>query len=62
MSRKVYTTVYLTAEQHWRLKVLSEASKVPFSVYIREAIDDWLNLREERLASEEAQLREVGSR
>ncbi len=40
MSRKkVSSTVYLTTEQSERLKLLSERTKVPASVYIREGID-----------------------
>ena len=40
MSRKkISTTIYVTAEQSERLKVLHERTKVPVAVYIREGID-----------------------
>lgn len=40
MSRKkISSTVYMTTEQSERLKLLSERTKVPASVYIREGID-----------------------
>lgn len=37
--RKVSTTVYLTAEQSEKLKLLNEKTKVPIAAYIREGID-----------------------
>lgn len=40
MSRKkISTTIYVTAEQSEKLKLLHERTKVPVSVYIREGID-----------------------
>jgi hypothetical protein len=40
MSRKkISSTIYVTPEQSERLKLLSERTKVPASVYIREGID-----------------------
>jgi len=40
MSRKkISTTIYVTAEQSDKLKVLHERTKVPVAVYIREGID-----------------------
>jgi hypothetical protein len=40
MSRKkLSTTVYITAEQNDRLKLLHERTKVPIAVFIREGID-----------------------
>ena len=40
MSRKkISTTIYVTAEQNDRLKVLHDRTKVPRAVYIREGID-----------------------
>jgi len=40
MSRKkVSTTIYITPEQAERLKLLSDRTKVPIAVYIREGID-----------------------
>jgi Ribbon-helix-helix domain len=40
MSRKkISTTIYVTAEQSDRLKLLHERTKVPVAVYIREGID-----------------------
>lgn len=37
--KKVMTTIYLTPEQEERLKDLSQATRVPMAVYIREGID-----------------------
>jgi len=37
--KKISTTVYITAEQNERLKVLHERTKVPVAVYIREGIE-----------------------
>ena len=37
--KKISTTVYLTQEQTEALKSLSERTRVPFSVYVREGID-----------------------
>jgi predicted DNA-binding protein len=40
MSRKkISTTIYITAAQAERLKMLHERTKVPVAVYIREGID-----------------------
>jgi hypothetical protein len=39
MAKKVSTTVYLTDEQNEALGTLSERTKVPVAVYIREGID-----------------------
>ena len=40
MSRKkISTTVYITAEQLEKLKVLNEKTKVPVAEYIRQGID-----------------------
>lgn len=40
MSRKkISTTIYVTAEQSDKLKLLHERTKVPVAVYIREGID-----------------------
>lgn len=36
---KISTTVYITEDQDRRLKELSQRTKVPVSVYIREGID-----------------------
>ena len=37
--KKLSTTIYITAEQDERLKLLNERTKVPIAVYIREGID-----------------------
>lgn len=37
--KKISTTIYITAEQNERLKLLHERTKVPVAVYIREGID-----------------------
>ena len=37
--KKVATTVYLEPEQEHNLKLLSERTKVPIAVYIREGVD-----------------------
>ncbi|MBF0106458.1 MAG: ribbon-helix-helix domain-containing protein [Deltaproteobacteria bacterium] len=37
--RKVSTTVYLTEAQYESLKELSEETKVPVAVYIRQGVD-----------------------
>ena len=38
MEAKISTTVYLTREQRDELKALSEATRVPVAVYIRDGI------------------------
>ncbi len=37
--RKIATTIYLTKEQQFLLKELSERSKVPIAEYIREGVN-----------------------
>jgi predicted DNA-binding protein len=37
--KKITTTIYITADQERKLKELSQRTKVPVSVYIREGID-----------------------
>jgi len=37
--KKIITTIYLNPEQEERLKGLSQNTRVPMSVYIREGID-----------------------
>jgi predicted DNA-binding protein len=37
--KKISTTIYITAEQNERLKLLHDRTKVPVAVYIREGID-----------------------
>jgi len=37
--KKISTTIYLTQEQTEALKSLSERTRVPFSVYVREGVD-----------------------
>lgn len=37
--KKISTTIYITEEQDRQLKELSQRTKVPVSVYIREGID-----------------------
>jgi hypothetical protein len=37
--KKIATTIYITDEQDIKLKKLSQRTKVPVSVYIREGID-----------------------
>ncbi len=36
---KISTTVYITAEQNEKLKLLNEKTKVPIAEYIRQGID-----------------------
>ena len=38
-NKKVATTVYLTAEQKEKLRMLHQQTQVPISVYIRRGID-----------------------
>ena len=47
--KKISTTVYITAEQNERLKLLHERTKVPVAVYIREGIDLVLDRHKEEL-------------
>ncbi|MDH3622439.1 MAG: ribbon-helix-helix domain-containing protein [Myxococcales bacterium] len=47
--KKISTTVYITAEQNERLKLLHERTKVPVAVYIREGIDLVLDQHKEEL-------------
>ena len=37
--KKISTTIYITAEQSDRLKLLNERTKVPIAEYIRQGID-----------------------
>jgi len=37
--KKISTTIYITQDQHDALKAISEQTRVPVSVYIREGID-----------------------
>ncbi len=37
--KKLQTTVYFETAQHNALKALSDLTKVPFAVYVREGID-----------------------
>lgn len=37
--KKISTTIYITEEQDQMLKELSQRTKVPVSVYIREGVD-----------------------
>ena len=39
MVRKISKTVLMTAEQYERLQALTERSKVPMAIFIREGID-----------------------
>ncbi|MDH3201205.1 MAG: ribbon-helix-helix domain-containing protein [Myxococcales bacterium] len=47
--KKISTTVYITAEQNERLKLLHERTKVPVAVYIREGIDLVLDCHKDEL-------------
>ena len=47
--KKISTTVYITAEQNERLKLLHERTKVPVAVYIREGIDLVLESHQDEL-------------
>ncbi len=47
--KKISTTVYITAEQNERLKLLHERTKVPVAVYIREGIDLVLDRHQDKL-------------
>jgi predicted DNA-binding protein len=37
--KKISTTIYITAEQNERLKLLNQKTKVPVAEYIRQGID-----------------------
>jgi len=37
--KKISTTIYITAEQNERLKLLNARTKVPIAEYIRQGID-----------------------
>ena len=50
--RKVARTIYITDEQLEALKRLSEKTKVPQSVYVREALDMLLEKSSEQLKLE----------
>ena len=39
MRKKISTTIYITPEQDMWLRELSERTRVPISVYIRQGID-----------------------
>jgi predicted DNA-binding protein len=47
--KKISTTVYITAEQNERLKLLHEKTKVPVAEYIRQGIDLVLERENDRL-------------
>ncbi len=47
--KKISTTVYITEEQDQSLKQLSERTKVPVAVYIREGIDLVIDRYKEQL-------------
>lgn len=42
--KKISTTIYITQDQHDALKAISEQTRVPVAVYIREGIDLAINL------------------
>ena len=48
-SRKIATTIYITAEQDRKLKLLSESMGIPMAQLIREGIDLVLDVHKERL-------------
>jgi predicted DNA-binding protein len=48
-SRKVATTIYITAEQDRQLKLLSQATGDPMAQFIREGIDLVLEKYQHRL-------------
>ncbi len=48
-TRKVVTTVYITAEQDEKLRLLSQATGVPKAEYIREGLDLVLERYKSRL-------------
>lgn len=53
MSRKkISSTIYLSQEQHDALKLLSEKTRVPYSVYVREGIDLVISVHRKKLLSE----------
>jgi predicted DNA-binding protein len=53
MSRKkILTTIYMTPKQHIGLRKLSTKMGVPMAVFIRDAIDVFLNSREGELQDE----------
>lgn len=49
MPRKVYTTVYLTAQQDALLRALAAATKVPFAELVRQGVDLILEHRKAEL-------------
>jgi len=50
--KKISTTVYVTEEQEQRLKELSQKTKVPVAVYIREGIDLVIDRYREQLSGQ----------
>ena len=53
-SKKVSTTIYITAEQRERLKLLHARTKVPVAEYIREGIDMVLSKYAEELPGQKS--------
>jgi hypothetical protein len=51
VSRKEMTAVYLTVEQREALTAISRATRVPFAVLVRDALDFFLHAREAVRAS-----------
>ena len=47
--KKISTTVYITEDQHKRLKALHESTKVPVAEYIRQGIDMILDKNEQAI-------------
>ena len=50
--KKISTTIYITEEQDHRLKELSQRTKVPVAVYIREGIDLLLERHQDKLSGQ----------
>lgn len=51
-NRKVATTIYITAEQDEKLKLLSQATNTSMAQYIREGIDLILELHKDRIPTQ----------
>ena len=64
MAKKALRSVYLDLEQVERLKILSDKTRVPQAVYIREGLDLVMSKHEKRLKKSRAagKVKPTGSR
>ena len=60
MPKKVSQTVYLSPEQIRKLRLLSERTRVPMAVYVREGIDFVLEKIESQETENEEEETKVG--